>query len=311
MWFFFFCLFIILIKNLNGLTKGCNRSTFPSLGTDPHGEAVCVDYPVSCWIYKWAKKCSRKWGIHFSKWLKKRRGKCHPSLWLFITIDTYKSINISIYHLNLSTCLSICLFLNLPTLSVYLRTCLLVYLCSCVCESRSVVSNSLRPQGLYTPWDSPGQDTGVGSLSLLQTIFPTQGSNLGLPYCRQVLYQLSHQGNPLQLYLFLSLSPDISRCMYADRYIYEKKKNEDKWDIIWEGKNHRVLAALHTDLQLLTCVRNYNFFPVINACFLDQKEIYSMFLEDPTLRLEHFTMQPLWMVPNGLCGDPGDLSQLS
>ena len=44
-------------------------------------------------------------------------------------------------------------------------------------------------------WDSPGQNTGMGSLSLLQGIFPTQGSNPGLPYCRQILYQLSHQGS--------------------------------------------------------------------------------------------------------------------
>ena len=47
-------------------------------------------------------------------------------------------------------------------------------------DSRSVVSNSLGPQGLYSPWDSPGQNTGVGSLFLLQGIFPTQGSNLRL-----------------------------------------------------------------------------------------------------------------------------------
>ena len=44
----------------------------------------------------------------------------------------------------------------------------------------------------YSPWDSPGQNTGMGSLSLLQGIFPTQGSNPGLPHCRQILYQLSH-----------------------------------------------------------------------------------------------------------------------
>ena len=44
-------------------------------------------------------------------------------------------------------------------------------------ESPSVVSDSLRPPGLYSPWNSPGQNTGVGSLSLLQGIFPTQGSN--------------------------------------------------------------------------------------------------------------------------------------
>ena len=42
-------------------------------------------------------------------------------------------------------------------------------------ESRSVVSDSLRPHGLYSPWNSPGQNTGVGSLSLLQGIFLTQG----------------------------------------------------------------------------------------------------------------------------------------
>ena len=45
------------------------------------------------------------------------------------------------------------------------------------------------------PWNSPGQNTGVGSLSLLQGIFPTQGSNTGLRHCRCILYQLSHNGN--------------------------------------------------------------------------------------------------------------------
>ena len=52
-----------------------------------------------------------------------------------------------------------------------------------------------------TPWTiqsctSPGQNTGVGSLSLLQGIFPTQGSNSGLLHCRQILHQPSHQGSP-------------------------------------------------------------------------------------------------------------------
>ena len=45
---------------------------------------------------------------------------------------------------------------------------------------------------------SPGQNTGVGSLSLLQGIFPSQGSNPGLPLCRRILYQLSHQGGPVK-----------------------------------------------------------------------------------------------------------------
>ena len=59
-------------------------------------------------------------------------------------------------------------------------------------DGHSVVSDSLRPRGLYSPWNSPGQNTGVGSLSLLQGIFPTQGFNPGLPHCRQILYQLSY-----------------------------------------------------------------------------------------------------------------------
>ena len=63
-------------------------------------------------------------------------------------------------------------------------------------ESHSVMSVSLQPHGLYSPWNSPGQNTGVGSLSLLQVIFPTQGSNPGLPHCRWILYQLSHQRSP-------------------------------------------------------------------------------------------------------------------
>ena len=67
-------------------------------------------------------------------------------------------------------------------------------------ESRSVPSASLRSRGVYSPWDSPGQNTGVGSLSLLQGISPTQGSNPGLSHCRQILYQLSHlkpHSNPM------------------------------------------------------------------------------------------------------------------
>ena len=47
---------------------------------------------------------------------------------------------------------------------------------------------------LLCPWDFLGQSTGVGCHFLLQGSFPTQGSNPGLPHCRQTLYHLSHQG---------------------------------------------------------------------------------------------------------------------
>ena len=58
-------------------------------------------------------------------------------------------------------------------------------MCVCMCISCSVVANCLQPHGLYPtrllcPWDSLGQNTGVGSFSLLQGTFPTQGLNPGL-----------------------------------------------------------------------------------------------------------------------------------
>ena len=61
---------------------------------------------------------------------------------------------------------------------------------------KQLLDSSLRPYGLYSSWNSPGQNSGVGSLSLLQGIFPTQGLNPGLLHCRRILYQLSHQGSP-------------------------------------------------------------------------------------------------------------------
>ena len=98
-------------------------------------------------------------------------------------------------------------------------------------ESFSVMSDSLQPHGLYSPWNSPGQttrvpsvdlpnpgikpkspslqvdslpaepqgkpkNTGVGSVSFLQGIFLTQELNQGLQHCRQILYQLSYQWSP-------------------------------------------------------------------------------------------------------------------
>ena len=68
------------------------------------------------------------------------------------------------------------------------------------CVGHSVVSISLWPHGLQPtrllcPWDSPGKNTGVGSHSLLQGIFQTQGSNPGLLHCRHILHRRSHQGS--------------------------------------------------------------------------------------------------------------------
>ena len=97
-----------------------------------------------------------------------------------------------------------------------------IYICSCIknCDfgikvdidqwavsksvsvSCSVVPDSLWPHGLQPtrllcPWDFPGKDTEVGCHFLLQGIFPTQGPNPGLLHCRQILYQLSYKGSPI------------------------------------------------------------------------------------------------------------------
>ena len=68
---------------------------------------------------------------------------------------------------------------------------------ACVCSVASVVSDSLQSHGLEPtrilhPWNFPGKSTGVGCHFLLQGIFPTPGSNPGLPRCKQMLYPLSH-----------------------------------------------------------------------------------------------------------------------
>ena len=61
--------------------------------------------------------------------------------------------------------------------------------------SESLQPHGLLPARLLHPWNSPGQNTGVGCRALLG-IFPTQGSNPGFLHCRWILYHLSHQGSP-------------------------------------------------------------------------------------------------------------------
>ena len=79
--------------------------------------------------------------------------------------------------------------------------CLATQSCPTLCDLKDCILPGSSVHG-----DSPGQNTGVGFHALLQGIFPTQGSNPGLPHCRQILYHLSHQGSPWMLewvaYLF-------------------------------------------------------------------------------------------------------------
>ena len=93
----------------------------------------------------------------------------------------------------------------------------------CESESHSVISDCLRPHGLYSAWNSPGQNTGVVSLSLLQGIFPTQGSNPGLLHCRWILYHLSHRGSLLGVVMLFILIKRMKADIW-ERLLFPNKK---------------------------------------------------------------------------------------
>ena len=88
-------------------------------------------------------------------------------------------------------------------------------------ESCSIVSDSLQPHGLYTPRNSPGQNTGVGSLSLLQGMFPTQESNLGLLHCKLTLYSWTiRKAHKVFNWLCLSFSLDLNLSLSPSLHLY-------------------------------------------------------------------------------------------
>ena len=116
-------------------------------------------------------------------------------------------------------------------------------------ESFSVVFCSLQPHGLYSPRNSPGQNPGVGSFSLLQGIFPTQRSNSGLPHCRNILQQLSHKGSPYAEYIMQNAGLDetqagikiagrnINNFRYADDTTLRTESEEELKTSWWKWKS--------------------------------------------------------------------------
>ena len=100
---------------------------------------------------------------------------------------------------------------------------------------------------LYSPWNSPGQSIGVGSLSLLQEIFPTQGLNPGLMCCRQILYQLSHQGSPANvLFKIISLRLCGKLC--------------------WVSRSKFIFLSLSNFRKTETCVSCWTLSVVVGGC---------------------------------------------
>ena len=164
-----------------------------------------------------------------------------------------------------------------------------------------VLSDSLQPHGLYSPWNSPGQNTGVGSLSLLQGIFPTQELKQGLLNCKRILYQLSYQGMWWWLFKSVNVLKIIhSSCSgwivwymkYISRnlwYYFKRKKKERKkernvtrklktqgpeacgrwWQWLWRAQFHPWLGKWypHPDWRNQTQAKTTEYKDVNDARF--------------------------------------------
>jgi len=121
---------------------------------------------------------------------------------------------------------------NPKSLFNFLRNHQTVFQSSCtILDSLSCVQLFVTPW-TNSPWNSPGQNTGVGSCSLLQRIFPTQGSNPGLPHCRQILYQLSHQGSILhshQQCIWVTISLHTHFYFLLSDFIYS---HPSEWEVV-------------------------------------------------------------------------------
>ena len=131
-------------------------------------------------------------------------------------------------------------------------------------ESCSVMSDSLQPHGLYSPWNSLGQNTGVGSLSLLQEIFPTQESNQGFLHCRRILYQLRYQGSPWNSGLVQNWERTTSRLyidtlfinFYAEYIMWNAKLDDSQTGIKIAGRNINNLRYADDTTQMAKMKRN-------------------------------------------------------
>ena len=113
----------------------------------------------------------------------------------------------------------------------------------------------LQPTRLLCPLNSPGKNTGVGSHSLLQGFFPTQGLNPGVLHCRQILYCLSHQGNPT--------IPQFKKKRSTSLMVNDEHQKEDKAGLkaeeLTKGQpsHGRILSPLPHNLMPETFLRTW------------------------------------------------------
>ena len=127
-------------------------------------------------------------------------------------------------------------------------------------KSRSVSSGSLWPHGLHSAWNSPGQNTGVGSCSLLQGTFPTRGLNQGLPHCRWILYRLSYQGTPRLL--------EWVDCPFSSRSFWPRNRTNQsllhcRWilyQLSYQKSPRTVQFKKVADVKLFSTISRYFLF---------------------------------------------------
>ena len=107
--------------------------------------------------------------------------------------------------------------MNSTEFQLLLKTvlCLVAQSCPTLCNPTDCC-----PLGSSVHGDSPGKNTRVGCHALLQRIFPTQGWNPGIPHCRQILYHLSHQGNPFENYSISNLLSLYLTCSLRVLIVY-------------------------------------------------------------------------------------------
>ena len=134
-------------------------------------------------------------------------------------------------------------------------------------ESCSVVSNST------TPWTTQSveysrpeyKNTRVGSYSLLQGIVPTQGLNPGLPHCRQILYQLSHQGS---IYTYTHTHTHTYIYIYTHTYIciffiffhFDLSQDVEYSSLCFQSRTLLLICSIYTSLHLP--IPNIQYFPL-------------------------------------------------
>ena len=145
--------------------------------------------------------------------------------------------------------------------------CLVTQSCSTLCNTMGYNSPGSSVHG-----DSPGKNTGVGCHTLLQGIFPTQGLNPSLLYCRQIPYYLSHQGSPSytivlgKYYTFYKFLLNIQINKLEEIYFLYNKKTT--WFFNVSKSSALIIYSMNTisnDIQNVSVVNNNEWKPILIA----------------------------------------------